>query len=145
MILMSWVRNGQNGFTAEKIRVDRTQLARFLKRQLTQNLWRIYCHEQTALAIYDGLAAQTADPLRRAVLLRLAERERNQLRRRAGALHRLNAGVPDDCQTVWARAWQRALIWSGPRWALAWIERVKRSDLRCQLELVRFMRGLRGR
>lgn len=141
MILMNWVRNSDGSFTAFHVQTRRAKLARFIQGQLIAHMQAIYCHEQAALALYQALAAHTTHPVRRAVLLRLAEQERLQLARRADVLNRLQAPIPG-CLGRWARLRQRALIWLGPRFALAWIKAIKRGDIRRQIELTRQLKSL---
>lgn len=62
MILMNWIRDDDGGFTAFQVQVSREKLARFLHGQFVDHMQRIYCHEQSALAIYKGLAASASVP-----------------------------------------------------------------------------------
>ncbi|XWX02971.1 hypothetical protein VZO05_10695 [Aggregatilineales bacterium SYSU G02658] len=94
MILMNWIRNDDGGFTAFQVQVSREKLARFIYGQFLDHMQAIYCHEQTALALYEVLAARTTDPVLRDIFLRLAETEACQIARRAEMLRRLNASLP---------------------------------------------------
>lgn len=141
MILMNWIRNDDGGFTAFRVQVSREKLARFIRGRFVAHMQSIYCHEQTALALYQGLAGRATDPTRRAVFLRLAQTETRQLERRAEMLKRLNAHVPC-CGTWLGRLRQRVLIWLGPRYALAWVRHIKQGDVRRQMELARLLRTL---
>jgi hypothetical protein len=143
MILMNWTRSDGGGFTAFRVRVSREKLANFIHGRFVAHMQNIYCHEQAALAVYVGLAANAGNPAHRDILLRLAENEARQLARRAELLRRLNARVPCSCDTLHGRLWQRLLIRLGARWALAWIRHVKKDDIRRQLELARLLKTLR--
>jgi hypothetical protein len=142
MILMNWIRNDDGGFTAFQVQVSREKLARFIHGRFVAHMQRIYCHEQTALAIYKGLAANAGDPVRRDSFLRLVDTETRQLARRAEMLQRLNARIPCGCDTLRGRVWRRLLVWLGPRYALAWIKHVKNGDIRRQLELAHLLKTL---
>ncbi len=142
MILMNWIRNDDGGFTAFQVQVSREKLARFIHGRFVAHMQRIYCHEQTALAIYKGLAANAGDPVRRDVFLRLAEAEARQLARRAEMLQRLDARIPCDCDTLRGRVWRRIVVWLGPRCALTWIKHIKQNDVRRQMELARLLKTL---
>lgn len=74
--------------------------------------------------------------------MRLAYAEAHQLGRRAELLQRLNATVPAPCLSRLDRSWQRLLVWTGPRLALAWIRYVKRGDVRRQLHLAQLLKYL---
>lgn len=141
MILMNWIRNDDGGFTAFQVQVSRARLARFIQGQFVAHMRTIYCHEQTALALYHGLAGRATDPVRRDVFLRMAETETRQLARRAQLLRRLNASVPG-CGGALSRLRQCVLIRLGPRCALAWIKHIKKRDVRRQLELARLLNML---
>lgn len=142
MILMNCVRHTSEGFTVYPQNTHRARLIDLLKKQLADTMRRIYCHEQTALFLYESLAAHTSSATQRDIFLVLAESEKRQLARRAALLSRLNASVPCQCQTVWGRFWQRFLLSRGPGSVLAYIEHTKRRDLRYQLKLIGIIRGV---
>lgn len=139
MLLMTWVRNENGGFTAyptnihraRKIRQRREQLAATLRRVIQ----RLYYHEQTALFLYEALAARTRDASHRQTFLTLAELQRQQLAHRREMLQRLRADIPNGCQSIGARLWQAVLLRLGAGALLAYIKFIKRRDLRSQLKL----------
>jgi hypothetical protein len=140
MILMKWIRSDDGGFTAFQVQVSRKKLARFIRGRFIAHMQTIYCHEQTALAIYKRLAANAGDPVRRDVFLRLADTETRQLARRAEILQRLNARIPCGYDTLLGRVWRQVLVWLGGRYALMWIRHIKNGDVRRQLELARLLK-----
>jgi hypothetical protein len=144
MIRMNWIRNNEGGFTGFQVRVSRAKLAGLVCERLLAHTRAIYCHEQASLALYRSLALNAPDARRRDLYLLLAEGEMRQLNRRAQMLRRLNAGIPGHCETRLGYLWRKLLVWSGPRYALAWVKRVKMGDLRRQLELMRLLKTLSG-
>jgi len=143
MILMNGTRSGDSGFTAFQVQVSRAKLAHLIRERFIAHLQTVYCHEQTALALYRGLAARTADSARRDMFLRLAQTKDRRAARLANILQQLNTAPPRTCAGRRARIWQRLLVRLGPRCALAWIEHMKRGDTRRQIELTRLLRTLR--
>lgn len=114
-----------------------------IRDQLIEQLWLVYQHEQAAMAIYQGLAARTANPIQRDIFLRLARAEARRIERRAEILLRLGAHAQRNRATLLKRAWQQMLILLGPRYALAWIRNTKKRDVNCQMRLIGLLEALR--
>ncbi|MCS6835306.1 MAG: hypothetical protein NZ750_04730 [Anaerolineae bacterium] len=141
MILMKWLREDPSGLTPFQAQVRRARLARLVRELLIEHMQSIYCHEQTALALYQGLAQSATDPTHRNIFSKLAQVEAQRLSRRASMLRRLDVNVP--CCDGWLRRLRwRLLIRLGPRLSLAWIKLIKKNDVRRQAELARLLKTL---
>lgn len=143
MILMNWIRSDDGGFTAFHMRMRRVRLARYVHEQLIAHMQAIYCHEQTALALYRELAARATISGQRDLFLRLAQTEARRIARRTEIFERLNVPVPC-CGSRLGRLGQQILIRLGARYVLAWIRFIKRGDIRRQMALARMLKSLSG-
>jgi len=139
MLLMTWIRNEHGGFTAYPTDIHRARLIHRRREQLAAAMRRVmqqlYCHEQTALFLYEALAVRAKDAARRATFLSLAEMKKQQLAHRQEMLLRLKAPIPGECRPLWARLWQALLLCLGDSIVLAYIKFIKRRDLRRQVKL----------
>jgi len=149
MLIMTWVRNQDGGFTAYPTNIDCVRQIRRCHKQLAAEMRRImqrlYCHEQTALFLYSALAARTRDAVSREKYLALAELQRKQLVHHKQMLLRLNVNIPSGCQTIWARIWQALLLHLGTGTVLTYIKYIKHRDLTRQLKLYEMIRRMNTR
>ncbi len=116
-----------------------------IRDQIIEQLWLVYQHEQAAMAIYQGLAARTANPIQRDIFLRLAQAEARRIEQRVEILLRLgaHAHAQRDRATLLKRAWQHMLILLGPGYALTWIKNTKKRDVSRQMRLIGLLKALR--
>lgn len=142
MLLITWVRYDNGGFTAWPETAHRTLLMDVLAKHLAAAMRRVYCHKQTAVFLYEALAARAADMTERDIFLALAEAEKRRLTRVRRILQRVDANIPCEDRTMWGSFWRRFLLRCGRGVVLAYIQHVMRCDLRDQARLLNMIRSI---
>jgi hypothetical protein len=108
-------------------------LARRSWRLLLRRSWR---HARESLLIYHALAEREPQAALRAALLQLAASQERRAARKAERMRRLCMALPEDRDTLSARALRRLLVLCGSRWALAWIDEVEDFYLALSWEVI---------